>query len=94
MAASTPRDDAMNAGEPTTYLLQLSDGGTAAAQWVLGTDEPGIAFFAEFGQPAPGTAADAEPDEDVANWVADSLRVTGVELEPAGDGRWSVTLVN
>jgi hypothetical protein len=87
-------DDAMNPGLPTLYLVQLSDGGTASAQWVLGTDEPGIGFFAEFGRPAPGAAADADPAEDVADWVADSLGVTGVELAPTDDDRWSVTITD
>jgi hypothetical protein len=88
----TTVDDPMDAGEPTTYLLRLTDAGTPGAQWVLGTEEDRIGFYAEFGRPAPSTPAGAEPGQDVADWVAASLGVTGVALKTAGAG-WSVTLV-
>ncbi|WP_410570558.1 hypothetical protein [Amycolatopsis sp. cmx-4-61] len=80
--------------EPTSYLLQLGDGDTPQAQWVLGTEEEGIGFFGEHFCPCPGTAAGTEPTEEVAGWVADVLGVTDVELELVDDqGHWSVTII-
>jgi hypothetical protein len=83
-----------HSAEPTSYLLQLSNGGTPDAQWVLGTEEEGIGFFGEHVHHCPGTAAGAEPTEEVAGWVADVLCVTDVELELVDDqGHWSVTII-
>jgi predicted ATPase/DNA-binding CsgD family transcriptional regulator len=79
--------------EPSAYLLHLGDGGTPEAQWVLGTEEEGIGFIGEHLHPCPGTAAGAEPTEEVAGWVAEVLGVTDVELEFDEDqGHWSVTI--
>lgn len=76
--------------EPTAWLVELTEAGTAAARWVLGTEEPGIGFYAEEGFGQPGAVSGTAPDEDVADWVAEYLGVTGVELTEAGEGRWSV----
>ncbi|MFI5593448.1 hypothetical protein ACIA5G_50950 [Amycolatopsis sp. NPDC051758] len=85
---------AQHEGEPTTYLLQLGNGGTADARWMLGTTEPGIGFFGEYTYRCPHTPPGGEPTEAVADWVADALGVSNVELEIAANERaWSVTIV-
>jgi hypothetical protein len=82
-----------SSAEPTSYLLRLSNGDTRQAQWVLGTEEEGVGFFGEYFCPCPDTAAGAEPTEEVAEWVADVLSVTDIELTLIDDqGHWSVTI--
>lgn len=88
----TSRTNDAGAGVPTAWLVELTKAGTGAARWVLGTEEAGIGFYAEDAYPAPGTDADAVPEEDVADWVAESLGVTGVALTPDDRGRWSVAI--
>ncbi len=86
---------AQHGGEPTAYLLQLGNGGTANAQWMLGTEQPGIGFFDEHACRCPGTPPGSEPTEAVADWVADVLGVTNVQLEIAdNEAFWSVTIVD
>ncbi|MFI5591217.1 LuxR C-terminal-related transcriptional regulator [Amycolatopsis sp. NPDC051758] len=76
---------------PTGYLLQLGDGDTSQAQWVLGAEQESVGFIGEHFRPCPGTAACAEPTERVVGWVANVLGVTDVELKPVdGQGHWSV----
>jgi hypothetical protein len=79
---------------PTAWLVELTEAGTTAARWVLGTEETGIGFFGEDALHAPGASASAVPNEDVADWVAEYLEVTGVELAETGDGRWSVGITS
>ncbi|RLK54435.1 hypothetical protein [Actinokineospora cianjurensis] len=76
--------------EPTTWLVELTEAGTAAARWVLGTEEAGVGFFTEDAFAQPGVVDGAAPDEDVADWVAAVLGVSGVELTEASEGHWSV----
>jgi hypothetical protein len=78
--------------EPTEWLVELTGAGTAAARWVLGTEQTLDLGVAEDAWNAPGAEAGAAPDEDVADWVAEYLGVTGVELVETDDGRWSVGL--
>ncbi|WP_410570446.1 helix-turn-helix transcriptional regulator [Amycolatopsis sp. cmx-4-61] len=80
--------------EPTAYLLHFSGGDTPHAQWELGTEQEGTGFVGEHHlRPTHGTAAGAEPAEEVAGWVAEVLGVTDVALEYVGDrGHWSVTI--
>lgn len=92
LAMGTNSDSDAGAVEPTAWLVELTEAGTAGAQWVLGTEEDGIGFFAEDALPAPDLDGAAVPDEAVAAWVAESLCVTKVVLAVAGDGRWSVAI--
>lgn len=80
----------MDTVEPTAWLVELIEAGTPASRWALGTEETGVGFFCEDALNAPDTDAGTAPDEDVADWVAECLGVTGVELTETGDGRWSV----
>lgn len=80
------------AGMPTEWLVELTGAGSATARWVLGTEDIFAVGMAEDALDAPGTEAGAAPDENVADWVAEYLGVTGVELTETDSGRWSVGL--
>lgn len=78
----------------TEWQVELTGANSAAARWVVGTEDVLPLGAAEDALNAPGTKAGTAPDKDVAAWVAESLSVTGVELAEAGNGRWSVGITD
>ncbi|WP_125789708.1 hypothetical protein [Amycolatopsis sp. WAC 01375] len=74
---------------PTSWQVQVNDRGTQNAAWVLVSEHEGIGPVAEASRPG----AAAEPDQAVADWVAQVLEVTGVVLVPADLPHvWSVEI--